>query len=69
VRKKFGVEPALIPDLLALVGDAQDGYPGIPGLRTDAPLFREVDELGWRGPTDVASGAPGGGQRRKRMIR
>ena len=26
--RKFGVEPALIPDLLALVGDAQDGYPG-----------------------------------------
>ncbi len=32
VRKKFGVEPALIPDLLALVGDAQDGYPGITGI-------------------------------------
>ena len=32
VREKFGVEPALIPDLLALVGDAQDGYPGIPGI-------------------------------------
>jgi 5'-3' exonuclease len=90
VRKKFGVEPALIPDLLALVGDAQDGYPGISGigrataarlltqygpieafppsvlgdqrdrallfknlatLRVDAPLFRDVDELEWRGPT------------------
>src|SRR6476646_10079899 len=32
VRKKFGVLPALIPDLLALVGDAQDGYPGIAGI-------------------------------------
>src|SRR5580765_6727588 len=32
VRAKFGVEPELIPDLLALVGDAQDGYPGIPGI-------------------------------------
>jgi len=91
VRKKFGVEPALIPDLLALVGDAQDGYPGIRGigkstaarllsqhgpieafpdsvlgpererallfkklatLRDDAPLFRDVDELRWVGPTD-----------------
>jgi 5'-3' exonuclease len=91
VRGKFGVEPALIPDLLALVGDAQDGYPGIAGvgkvgaarmlnrygpieafpenvlgkererallfkllatLRTDAPLFRDVDEIRWRGPTD-----------------
>jgi 5'-3' exonuclease len=37
VRKKFGVEPALIPDFLALVGDAQDGYPGIRGIgRTTA---------------------------------
>ena len=91
VRGKFGVEPALIPDLLALVGDAQDGYPGIAGigkvgaarmlnrygpieefpenvlgkererallfkllatLRTDAPLFRDVEEIRWRGPTD-----------------
>jgi 5'-3' exonuclease len=92
VRQKFGVEPALIPDFLALVGDAADGYPGIPGigpitaagllnrhgsiekfppgvledrrdlallfkdlatLRTDAPLFHDVDELRWRGPTDA----------------
>ena len=29
VREKFGVNPPLIPDLLALVGDAADGYPGI----------------------------------------
>ena len=88
VREKFGVEPRLIPDFLALVGDAQDGYPGIAGigkvtaarllnehgpierfppqvlgdrrelalrfkelaaLRTDAPLFRSVDELRWVG--------------------
>lgn len=32
VREKFGVEPALIPDFLALVGDAADGYPGIEGI-------------------------------------
>jgi 5'-3' exonuclease len=32
VREKFGVEPAQIPDLLALVGDTADGYPGIPGI-------------------------------------
>jgi 5'-3' exonuclease len=92
VRHKFGVEPALIPDFLALVGDAADGYPGIAGigavtaaqllnrygpiekfppallgerralavlfkelatLRTDAPLFRNVDELRWSGPTSA----------------
>jgi 5'-3' exonuclease len=32
VRAKFGVEPQYIPDLLALVGDSADGYPGIRGL-------------------------------------
>jgi 5'-3' exonuclease len=32
VRAKFGVEPVLIPDFLALVGDAADGYPGIAGI-------------------------------------
>lgn len=31
VVKKFGVPPASIPDYLALVGDASDGYPGLPG--------------------------------------
>ncbi len=104
VRKKFGVEPALIPDFLALVGDSQDGYPGIPRigrttaarllnqygpieafppnvlgdareralvfknlatLRTDAPVFRDVDELRWRGPTrGFAACADGMGDRR-----
>jgi 5'-3' exonuclease len=99
IRQTFGVEPQLIPDFLALVGDAADGYPGIAGigrvtaarligkygaiedfpatvlgerrelallfkdlatLRADAPLFAEVDELRWRGPTsgfaDTAAG-------------
>jgi 5'-3' exonuclease len=32
VRSKFGVDPELIPDYLALVGDAADGYPGIKGI-------------------------------------
>ena len=32
IREKFGVDPPLIPDLLALVGDAADGYPGIRGI-------------------------------------
>src|SRR5215471_15953593 len=41
VREKFGVDPPLIPDLLALVGDAADGYPGIPGIgaKTAAQLL------------------------------
>jgi 5'-3' exonuclease len=32
VREKFGVDPELIPDYLALVGDAADGFPGIKGI-------------------------------------
>jgi 5'-3' exonuclease len=32
VLEKFGVEPPLIPDYLALVGDSADGYPGIAGI-------------------------------------
>ena len=31
VRAKFGVAPSSIPDYLALVGDAADGYPGLRG--------------------------------------
>jgi len=31
VVAKFGVPPASIPDYLALVGDASDGYPGLAG--------------------------------------
>jgi 5'-3' exonuclease len=91
VRAAFGVDPQRIPDFLALVGDAADGYPGLAGigrvtaarligkygaleefpdtvlggqrrelallfkdlatLRTDAPLFADVEELRWRGPS------------------
>jgi 5'-3' exonuclease len=41
VNTKFGVEPEFIPDYLALVGDAADGYPGIKGLgaKTAASLI------------------------------
>jgi 5'-3' exonuclease len=91
IRAKFGVDPAFIPDFLALVGDTADGYPGIDGigkagaarlvnkygpiesfpstvlgerqtlalrfkelatLKADLPLFANVDELQWRGPSD-----------------
>ena len=31
VRAKWGVPPESVPDRLALVGDAADGYPGLPG--------------------------------------
>jgi 5'-3' exonuclease len=92
---KFGVAPEFIPDYLALVGDAADGYPGIPGLgkktaatlinrhghieqfpsgslttenrerallfkdlatlRSDTPLFKNIDELLWKGATQTFS--------------
>ena len=41
VIDKFGVPPASIPDLLALVGDTADGFPGIPGwgMRSAAAIL------------------------------
>jgi 5'-3' exonuclease len=58
VREKFGVSPASIPDYLALVGDAADGYPGLAGFgakSTAAVLARfehiehiPVDGAEWR---------------------
>jgi len=41
VIEKFGVPPCAIPDYLALVGDAADGIPGIPGFgpKTAAALL------------------------------
>ncbi|MHB1065790.1 MAG: 5'-3' exonuclease [Georgenia sp.] len=31
VRERLGVPPASVPDLLALIGDSADGFPGLPG--------------------------------------
>jgi 5'-3' exonuclease len=47
IREKFGVSPQLIPDLLALVGDPADGYPGIPGIgaRTAAQLLNRYGQI------------------------
>lgn len=47
VRAKFGVDPEFIPDYLALVGDAADGFPGIKGLgaRTAASLINRYGHL------------------------
>lgn len=41
IRAKFGVSPEFIPDYLALVGDAADGYPGLRGCgpRTASTLI------------------------------
>jgi len=32
VRRRYGVEPALVPDFIALRGDPSDGLPGAPGI-------------------------------------
>lgn len=47
VRVKFGVAPEHIPDYLALVGDAADGYPGIAGYgaKTAARLINQYGPL------------------------
>ena len=47
VRERFGVPPASIPDLLALVGDAADGLPGVPGIgaRSAAALLARYGHL------------------------
>jgi 5'-3' exonuclease len=47
VRGKFGVAPESIPDWLALVGDAADGYPGIPrwGAKSASAVLAEYRRL------------------------
>jgi 5'-3' exonuclease len=47
VIEKFGVAPKFIPDYLALVGDAADGYPGIKGLgaKTAASLINRLGPI------------------------
>jgi 5'-3' exonuclease len=47
VIEKFGVAPKFIPDYLALVGDAADGYPGIKGLgaKTAASLINRLGAI------------------------
>jgi len=47
VRAKYGVAPMCIPDYLALVGDAADGYPGIAGYgpKTAARLINRYGRI------------------------
>jgi 5'-3' exonuclease len=66
VVKKFGVSPESIPDYLALVGDASDGYPGLPGwgAKSSAAVLAKFKHLGaipadWREWRVNASNAAG----------
>ena len=47
VEEKFGVPPASIPDYLALVGDAADGFPGLPGwgARSTAAVLQRYPHI------------------------
>jgi DNA polymerase-1 len=47
VRERYGIEPELVPDLIALRGDPSDGIPGAPGVgaKTAAELLREHGSL------------------------
>jgi 5'-3' exonuclease len=47
VLEKWGVEPASIPDWLALVGDSSDGYPGLPGwgAKSAAAVLRRYGSI------------------------
>jgi DNA polymerase-1 len=47
VRERYGVEPRLVPDFIALRGDPSDGLPGAPGIgaKTAAELLRRYGPL------------------------
>ncbi|HEX6544308.1 MAG TPA: 5'-3' exonuclease H3TH domain-containing protein [Ktedonobacterales bacterium] len=47
VVEKFGVRPQSIPDWLGLVGDAADGFPGIPGWgeKSAAAVLAQYEHL------------------------
>jgi len=47
VRERYGVDPRLVPDLIALRGDPSDGIPGAPGVgaKTAAELLRRYGPL------------------------
>jgi ribonuclease HI len=47
VHKRFGVPPALVPDVLGLAGDTSDNIPGVPGIgeKTAAELVRRFGSL------------------------
>lgn len=64
VKAKFGVIPKYIPDYLALVGDAADGYPGIPkcGAKTSARLIAQY------GPIETFPDHVLGGQREDALL-
>ena len=80
VVQKFGVAPESIPDYLALVGDAADGYPGLPGwgAKSSAAVlakFRHLESIpaDWREWSVNVNNASGlantlGSQREQAML-
>ncbi|RMD70456.1 MAG: DNA polymerase I [Gammaproteobacteria bacterium] len=67
VEEKFGVPPERIVDYLALVGDATDNIPGVPGIgpKTAVKLLRTYGSLdGILAHLDAIKGKAGEGLRR-----
>ena len=62
VTAKFGVPPASIPDWLALVGDAADGFPGVPGwgAKSAAAVLTRFGHLDAIPDDPAAARSPGG---------
>ena len=61
VTAKFGVPPASIADYLALVGDAADGYPGLPGwgAKSAATVLAKFGAIEQIPPSSGDWGLPG----------
>ncbi len=47
VEERYGIPPAQVPDLLALMGDSSDNIPGVPGVgeKTAGELLRRFGSL------------------------
>ena len=47
VRERYGIDPEIVPDFIALRGDPSDGLPGAPGIgaKTAAELLRAHGSL------------------------
>jgi DNA polymerase-1 len=71
VRERYGVEPAQVPDFIALRGDPSDGLPGAPGIgaKTAAELLRAHGSLEDLLVAAGASAAGGGAVRATTIMR
>jgi DNA polymerase-1 len=74
VRERYGVEPAQVPDFIALRGDPSDGLPGAPGIgaKTAAELLRahgSLEDLLVAAGASAAGGGAGAAVRATTIMR